>query len=47
MKKTPKPAPPMTDFEFDDVMRVLLGVKPKSSPKPQKQESSKKSKKLD
>ncbi len=47
MKQKIKPIPPMTDFEFDDVMRVLLGVKPKSVPKPQKQKSSKKSQKLD
>ncbi len=45
--KTSKSIPKMTDFEFDDVMRVLLGVKPKSSLKSEKQKSSKKTKKLD
>jgi len=40
-------APPMTDFDFDDVMRVLLGVKPKSLQQYQKQKSSRKSEKSD
>ena len=38
---------PMTDFEFDEVVSILLGVKPPAKQKSPKQKSSKKSKKLD
>ena len=39
--------PPMIDFKFDELMRVLLGVQPKSYHKTPKQKSSKISKKSD
>lgn len=35
----------MTDFEFDEVVSILLGVKPKVRQKFEKQKSSKKLKK--
>ena len=41
MKQSP---PPMTDFGFDEVVSILLGVKPKQQPETEKQKSSKKSK---
>ena len=34
--------PPMTDFTFDEVLAILLGVKPKQQPETEKQKSSKK-----
>ena len=37
--------PKMTDFEVDDVVSILMGVKPTSKLKSEKQKSSKKSKK--
>ena len=36
--------PPMTNFEIDEVVSILMGVKPKPNPKSEKQKSSKKSK---
>ena len=35
----------MTDFEFDEVVSILMGVKPKPKQKSEKQKYSKKSKK--
>ena len=46
-KEVDRQPPPMTDFEIDDVVSILMGVKPASKQKPQKKKSSKKSKKLD
>ena len=39
--------PPMTVFEIDDVVSILMGVKPPAKEKSRKQKSSMKSKKLD
>ncbi|MDE0308202.1 MAG: hypothetical protein OXI60_00010 [Acidiferrobacterales bacterium] len=51
-KQSRKPAPqgdvpPMTDFEFDDVVSILMGVKPKSMQNADRQKYSRKSKKSD
>jgi len=43
----PLTVPSMSDFEVDEIISILMGVKPKSSQKPRKQESYKKSKKSD
>ena len=47
MKRKEKQIPPMTDFEFNDVVSILMGVKPPPRQKSREQKSSKKSKKLD
>ncbi len=45
--KSKPSVPPMTDFEIDDVVAILMGVKPESTRKTPKLNSTKKPKKLD
>lgn len=45
-KQQSKPIPKMTDFEIDEVVSLLLGVKPKRARKPVKQELEKKLKEI-
>lgn len=47
VKGVDRQPPPMTDFEIDDVVSILMGVKPPPKQKSRKQNSSKKLKKLD
>ena len=42
----PADVPPMSEFELDEVVSIFMGVKPRSEQKPQKQKTSKKSKKF-
>ena len=37
------PLPPMTDYEIDEVISILMGVKPNPRQKVEKQKSSRKS----
>ena len=46
-KEIDREFPPMIDFEFDEVVSILLGVKPPAKKKSKKLKDSKKSKKLD